>query len=231
MALAMQSQPGSKPASLLFEACRASDVPEMCRMLAETFARNDPPAVAVGLTPAEFEAFVRLVSTSELTRELTIVARDQASGSLAGAMLTEDAASQLPEGMDELSQKFDPIFDLFSLLDAQLAEPPVTEPGDVLHLFLLGVDDRFAGQGVGQGLVLEALNNGIARGYRAAVVEATNLRSQHIFSKLGFTTRAQTSYAAYRREGVPVFASITEHGGPVSMIRALRPGTHFTRDR
>jgi ribosomal protein S18 acetylase RimI-like enzyme len=227
----MPSHFESKPASLVFETCRPSDVPEMCRMLAETFARNDPPAVAVGLTPTEFEAFVRLISTSERTRELTIVARNPVSGSLAGAVLTEDAASLPPEGMAELSEKFDPIFDLFSLLDAQLAEPPVTEPGDVLHLFLLGVDDRFAGQGVGQGLVLGALNNGIARGYRTAIVEATNLRSQHIFSKLGFTTRAQTSYAAYRREGVPVFASITEHGGPVSMIRDLREGTHSTGDR
>lgn len=218
----MESRPESNLASLLFEVCRPSDVQEMCRLLAETFARNDPPAVAVGLTAAEFEAFVRLVSASETTRELTIVARDSASGSLAGAMLTEDAALPPPEGMTELSQKFNPIFDLFGLLDAQLAEPPADKPGNTLHLFLLGVDDRFAGHGVAQRLVREALNNGIAKGYRTAITEATNLRSQHIFSKLGFTTRAQTSYAAYRRDGVPVFASIADQGGPMSMIRDLR---------
>jgi len=137
-------------------------------------------------------------------------------------MLTEDAAAPPLEGMAELSHKFEPIFDLFGLLEAQLAEHPVTEPGDVLHLFLLGVDDRLAGQGAGQQLVREALNNGIAKGYRTAVTEATNPRSQHIFSKLGFTTRARTSYAAYRHRGVPVFAAIADHGGPVSMIRDLR---------
>lgn len=218
----MTSGPESNPASLLFEVCRPSDVRGMCRMLAETFARNDPPAVAVGLTPAEFEVFVRTVSASETTRELTIVARDPESGTLAGAMLTEDAASPPPEGMAELSQKFVPIFDLFGLLEAQSGEQPAAEPGDVLHLFLLGVDDRFAGQGVGRRLVLEALDNGTAKGYRTALVEATNLTSQHIFSKLGFTTRGRTSYAAYRQDGVPVFGSIAEHGGPVSMIRDLR---------
>jgi ribosomal protein S18 acetylase RimI-like enzyme len=227
----MESRPESDPSSLLFEVCRPSDVPEMCRMLAETFARNDPPAVAVGLTAAEFEAFVRLVAASELTQELTIVARDPASGSLAGAMLTEDAASPPPEGMTELSQKLDPIFDLFGLLEAQLAEPPADTPGAVLHLFLLGVDDRFAGQGVAQRLVREALDNGIARGYRTAIAEATNLRSQHILSKLGFTTRAKTSYEAYRRDGVPVFAAIAEHGGPMSMIRDLRSTWHGSGDR
>jgi ribosomal protein S18 acetylase RimI-like enzyme len=217
--------------SLLFEVCRPSDVPEMCRVLAETFARNDPPAVAVGLTAAEFEAFVRLVSASEITRALTIVARHAASGRLAGAMLAEDAASPPPERMTELSPKFDPIFDLFGLLETQLAEPPADTPGDVLHLFLLGVDDRFAGRGVGQRLVREALDNGIAKGYRTAVAEATNLGSQHIFSKLGFTTRAQTSYAAYRRDGVPVFASIADQGGPMSMIRDLESAEHATEER
>jgi ribosomal protein S18 acetylase RimI-like enzyme len=227
----MESRPESDPPSLEFGVCRPPDVPEMCRMLADTFARNDPPAVAIGLTAAEFEAFVRLVSASEATRELTIVARDPASGSLAGAMLTEDAALPPPDGMTDLSPRFDPIFDLFELLDAPLAESPTAQPGDVLHLFLLGVDDRFAGQGVGQRLVREALNHGIAKGYRTAVAEATNLRSQHIFSKLGFTTRAQTSYAAYRRDGVPVFASIAEHGGPMSMIRDLRSAGSAAENR
>lgn len=221
----------SPRASLLFEICRPSDVAEMCRLLAETFARNDPPAVAVGLTAAEFEAFVRTVSAPETTRELTIVARDPESGTLAGAMLTEDAASLPPEGMAALSPKFDPIFDLFGQLEAQLGEQPVRNLGEVLHLFLLGVHDRFAGQGVGQRLVLEALNNGIARGYRTAVVEATNLTSQHIFSKLGFRTRARTSYAAYRHDGVPVFDSIAQHGGPVSMIRDLRSDRDAIADR
>ena len=39
----------------------ASDADEMARLLGEVFAQSDPPAGAVGLTPFEFEAFVRLV--------------------------------------------------------------------------------------------------------------------------------------------------------------------------
>lgn len=190
-------------------------------MLGETFSRSDPPAVAVGLTPSEFQAFVALVAAPETTRGLTIVARDPGSGVLAGAMLTEDAASPLPDGMAALSEKFDPIFDLFGLLDAQIMEPHISKPGAALHLFLLGVDARFGGRGIAQRLVQEALANGAAKGYRTAIVEATNRTSQHIFGKLGFTTRAQTSYADYRRDDVAVFAAITEHGGPMSMIRDL----------
>jgi ribosomal protein S18 acetylase RimI-like enzyme len=219
----LMASPGA-PANpeLVIDVCRPSDLPEMCRMLALTFARNDPPAIAVGLTPSEFEVFVRLAAAPETTRQLTLVARDPASGALAGAMLTEDAASAAPDGMADLSPKFDPIFGLFGLLDAQLPAQPVPPPGEVLHLFLLGVDDRFAGRGVAQRLIRATLDRGIAKGYRTAVVEATNRTSQHIFDKAGFAVRARTSYASYRHEGVAVFASIENHGGPWSMYQDLR---------
>ena len=38
----------------------AQDAVEMARLLGEVFSRRDPPAMAVGVTPSEFEAFVRL---------------------------------------------------------------------------------------------------------------------------------------------------------------------------
>lgn len=61
----------------------------------------------------------------------------------------------------------------------------------------------------------------MAKGYRLAVTEATNRVSQHIFRKLGFVERAELPYRKYRRGGVPVFASIAEHGGPMAMDRQL----------
>lgn len=218
----MASHPAPGNPDLAIGVCRPSDVPELCRMLALTFVTNDPPAVAVGLTAAEFEVFVRLVAAPETTRQLTVVARDLASGALAGAMLTEDAASAAPDGMAELSPKFDPIFGLFGMLDAQLPEQPAPPPGEVLHLFLLGVDDRYAGRGLAQRLVRETLDRGVAAAYRTAIVEATNRTSQHIFTKAGFAARARTSYAAYRHNGIPVFASVADHGGPWSMRLDLR---------
>ena len=194
----------------------------MSRLLAETFTRSDPPAVAVGLSPDEFEDFATLVSRPETTQGLTIIARDGRSGIMAGALLSEDAASSPPDGMAGLSDKFEPIFELFGQLEAQIEEPPITAPGEALHLFLLGVDERFAGRGIGQQLVKVALAHGVASGFRVAVAEATNRTSQHIFTKLGFACRAEVAYADYRRDGVPVFGSIADHGGPMAMIRDLR---------
>ncbi len=53
----------------------AADADEMACLLGEVFAHRDPPAVAVGLTPAEFEAFVRLFCPKAAAEGLTIVAR------------------------------------------------------------------------------------------------------------------------------------------------------------
>ena len=43
-----------------FSVFQASDENEIARLLAEVFTARDPPAVAVGLTPSEFEPLVRL---------------------------------------------------------------------------------------------------------------------------------------------------------------------------
>lgn len=212
-------------AGVSYAVCGPADVPELTRMLALTFTETDPMPVAVGLDPDEFEALVALVVAPESTQGLTVVARDLASGVLAGALLNEDAATPPPDGLVTLSHKYDPIFELLDQLDAQVAEPPVTAPGSVLHLFLLGVDGRYAGRGIAQRLVGATLAHATALGYRSAIAEATNRTSQHIFVKAGFTTRAQASYADYRRDGVPVFASISEHGGPAAMVRELEPQT------
>ena len=86
------------------------------------------------------------------------------------------------------------------------------------------VDDRFARRGIAQRLVEVSLANAVALGYRTAVTEATNLVSQHIFSKLGFATRAQASYGDYRGGGNATFASIADQGGIMSMARNLKVG-------
>jgi ribosomal protein S18 acetylase RimI-like enzyme len=162
-----------------------SDADDMVRLLGEVFAHRDPPAVALDLTPAEFEAFVRLFCPRAAAEGLTVVARAE-TGEMVGALLAEDSASASPQGLDTLSAKFDPIFDLLGQLDAEYRRDRTVRPGEWLHLFLLGVAPRFSGQGIAQGLVAACLANGAARQYRVAVTEATNRTSQHIFRKQGF---------------------------------------------
>ena len=48
---------------------------EMATLLGEVFARRDPLAFGAGVTPKEFEAFVRLFLPKANAERLTIVAR------------------------------------------------------------------------------------------------------------------------------------------------------------
>lgn len=216
----MNFEPGHKFSFAVFQ---ASDADEMSRLLADTFARRDPPAVAVGLTPAEFETFVRLWCSKAAREGLTIVARSRETGEMAGALLTEDAASAPPDGLDRLSSKFDPIFDILGQLDAEYREGRTILPGEYLHLFLLGVAQPFSGQGIAHGLVAACLAQGASQKYRGALTEATNKTSQHIFRKQGFVERAHRSYRDHRFNGKAFFESIAEQGGPILMDRHLAP--------
>ncbi len=207
-----------------YSVCRPDDAAEMGRLLAESFTKHDPPAVAAGLAADEFEEFVTLWSETAGEDGLTIVARDIATHQLAGALLTDDAASSPPPGLNAITEKFDPILDLLSQIDSDYRTGRTIEQGQYLHLFLLGVADQFTRRRIGQHLVAVCLANGAINGFTSAVTEATNPVSQHIFGQLGFEKRAERSYAEYRFNGQPVFASIAQHGGPMTMDRNIPTG-------
>lgn len=201
--------------------CEASELDKMKILLAETFSLFDPPAVAAGITPKEFEEFVRIFSSNVASDELTIIARTAETGEIVGAFFTEDAASPLPAGLDQMSKKFDPIFDILDQLGTEYWQGKELNRGEYLHLFLLGVAQQFTRRGIAQQLVRECLENGVQKGYRVGVTEATNNVSQYIFHQQGFVKRVQRSYQDYRYQGNAVFASIEGQGGPMLMDKNL----------
>ena len=130
----------------------------------------------------------------------------------------------MPEGMNRLSRKFDPVFDILGQLGADYWGDRAALPGESIHLFLLGVAESVTGRGVGQQLVAACRELGASRGNRLAVTEATNKVSQHIFRKHGFVERARRPYEAHRFNERALFESIVEHGGPILMDRSLASG-------
>lgn len=206
---------------VVYEPYHPSDATDVARLFGEAFTTLDPPHVAVGLTAAEFEYFVHVFLPRSDTELLTMVARSAESGQLAGVMFNDDLASTTPDGYVQVSAKFEPIDDMLSQLGTEYLGNRDPLPGELLHLFLLGVAPRFAGQGVAQRLVNESLKLGRRYGYKTAVTEATNPTSQHIFSKLGFTSRVYRSYRDYRLRSRAVFASIADQGGMSLMDRTL----------
>jgi ribosomal protein S18 acetylase RimI-like enzyme len=204
-----------------FDVCQPGDVDELVALLADVFTAGDPPAAAVGLEPSEFAALVELYRVRAGTQGLTVVARSTRTREIVGVILGEDAAAPFPEGVERLSRKFDPIFDILSQLDLEHRSARQVLPGDALHLFLLGVRATATGHGIAQRLVQESLVLGAKAGYRTAITEATNVVSRHVFLKLGFVEMVRRSYLDFRFGGRAVFAPIADHDGPVLLERRI----------
>ena len=199
----------------------ASEIDAMAKLLAETFSRHDPLAIAAGITAADFEGFVRRLIPGRVEEGLTMVARFRHSGELAGALLTEDAAVAASEELEAMGEKFEPVADILGQVIAEYTAGYTLANGEALHLYLLGVSDRAKGRGVAQRLVSACIENGARRGYRIAFAEASNRTSQHIFAKLGFAARVQRSYGDHLFKGERVFQPIAAHGGPILMDKSL----------
>ena len=200
---------------------RPSDAEETIRLLATVFSESEPPAVAMGLSCGDMEQFLQLLAPKAIADGLTVLARNRATGKLAGVLLTNDFASPLALDLNQISKKFLPIISMLQALDEQFRSGRTISAGEYLHLFMLGVDRQFAGRKIGQGLVETCLKNGFRKGYRWALTEATGKVSQNVFRKQGFVDRFSVSYRDFLYENKVVFASIQEHENAILMDKAL----------
>src|SRR5436305_1792130 len=85
---------------------------EMAVMIAEAFTRFEPMAVTQNFSLEELVEFIKLRGPKAAQEELTVLARDRATGQVIGALLTDDFASAPPQGIEHLSEKFGPIWAL-----------------------------------------------------------------------------------------------------------------------
>ena len=203
---------------------RAADTADVVELLAREFSAADPPAVAMGLTQTDMAAFVSRLCPAAATDGLTIVARAPDSHRIVGVLLTDDFGAPPALELSGVSDRILPILGMLDGLDEAYRKDRAIAPGQYLHLFMLGVDARFARRGIAQQLVAACLANGRARGYTHAVTEATGVVSQHVFRKSGFRECHRVTYRDYRHEGRAVFTSIEGHDATILMDRLVNAG-------
>jgi ribosomal protein S18 acetylase RimI-like enzyme len=151
-----------------------------------------------------------------------MIARNQSSGKLVGAMLTDDFAAPQPEGFEKLTTvNFAPIAALLEKLDDQYRTVCPVAPGKALHLFMMGVDPDFGGRGIARTLVEVTLDNGKWKGYEKAITEATGKVSQHIFRSTGFVEQFRVPYQEFHFQGKYPFRTIVDHEAIMLLERNL----------
>jgi ribosomal protein S18 acetylase RimI-like enzyme len=178
-------------------------------LLGEAFSQYEAPARAVGQTHDDIANMVRVLGPKAVAEQLTLVAFSH-GGEMLGVVLADDFGSPPVQALTTVCASFAPIGALLDALDNDYRAGKQIVPGQIVHLFMIGVAHGANGRGVAQKLIRATLANALGRGYAIALAEATGAASQHLLGKLGFLPVEERDYQSFVFEGKTPFASITE---------------------
>lgn len=189
-----------------------ADLRDSAAVQAAAFTSGTEPVMgALRVTLDQFSHFIHLLGPAIERDGLSIAARDVSSGRLVGSSIQLDMATPNPPEVLRLSW-LQPALALLNDLDELYLQKyfggrhPL--PGESLHFCWGAVVPKFQGRGIDKTMVDIALELGVAKNYRTAVVEASSLASQHIFRKRGFAERAEIPYRSYVYGGKQPFDSV-----------------------
>lgn len=204
-----------------YELFDINELHEMAVITAESFAQYEPITSSLRIPSEAFMDFVRLRWPKAEQEELTVIARNQDTNQIIGAMIADDFAIKPPDAIRHLGGNFEPVWAILDELDAQYKQGKILPKGEYLHLLMLAIDERQTRKNVAKNLVKTCLEHSIRKGYKTAVVEATGKVSQHILRKIGFVDCFIIPYKNFTFQGIRVFESIKDHDSVILMDKSL----------
>lgn len=183
---------------IIYKVLQADDLEQTIKCISEVFPRNEPTTKELGITPFEFYSYAEIYCKKALKEGLSVVAKDKVTGNVIGFCISEDLASEPPEGIEMINPKFHPVMALLNSLDEEYKKSHKVEKGQILHLVMAGVSQHYEGRNVVTTLTAENLKHAKLKNYSGAVAEATGLVSQHIArDKLGFKEMFEIEYKSF----------------------------------
>ena len=177
--------------------------------LTTSFCEDEPLASYLEIMPPEFKVFANVIVPPQLDNNLTFVAVDSETNKVAAIYFAEDYCQEEEAEIPGLSPKFAPIFALHEVLGEMYRTIREVKPGEVLHMFMLGVSKSYLGRGIGNKLLRHSLELATENGYKYALGEASNVISQHMLRKhLGFETLASVDYSSFTVKGEKPFDKV-----------------------
>jgi hypothetical protein len=199
------------------------DIAAAAQILADTFSQGDPPALALGFSPAEMLQMLLPLMNDLVDEQLSIVACElNGNQRVVGCLLNERFGNPPPAAWDQdILNRFSPVFALLEELDSKFfAEHSDYDAAHYVHEFMLGSHPACGGRGIGSGLLQASQMVGKARGLRGAIAEATGPISQHVFvEKFGYSAKATVAYQSFEFQGSKPFASITQVTNCVLVVK------------
>jgi len=183
---------------------------EIVRVLSEAFHR-EPMAVALGVSASDLAPLIERFMPECTSNGLSVIAvPEDEPETVAGAFLSRDLKSPLPEGVPEEFPWFLPVGQaLMTVGEAYEGKRPDLKPGDTADLWMVGVaTPRFARRGVASTLFRICSDVARGNGFKRCVTECTGHYSQTAAQRAGFREIVRLAYGEFRFDGQPVFADI-----------------------
>lgn len=207
---------------LVFGPLLESEADEAARIFRDVFLADEPTSQARAPDPARLLNYAREYTRFLAGKNLSFVARDLESNEIAGFIFCIDI-TVTPESAGDpgmpLLEDFREVMIMIRELEDRYINPSETVRGTVLHIFQIGVDRKYRGCGIAQGLIRRALANARERGFRRALADCTSRASRRTFELSGFHEAGFSSYEGFSLDGDRFFAGLD--GGIFLMVRDL----------
>jgi len=183
---------------------------ETIACIVDVFPRAEPMTKAVEITSDEFYPFAEIYCKKAIRERLSLIARDMATGNIIGFLISENLASEPPNGIETINEKFLPIIKLLDGLDENYKEEALKlNERNILRLFMVGVSKHYEGLNLATTLIEENLKLARQKNFSRAIGEATSSITQHILrDKLGFNEKFSIEYKSYTYNGKHVFKNV-----------------------
>jgi ribosomal protein S18 acetylase RimI-like enzyme len=198
----------NKNNEIILQTMQPNDIEETATCISQVFSKFEPIAKALNISFNEFYQLAVPVCQKAAEAEISIIAKDRKTGEIVGFIIAEDFMtidSEPPEGIDN---KFKSVFSLLSELEKNYRSCHPIETKQILHISMLGVQERYTQRYIAKHLVIENLKLAKYHNFDMALTEATAVGSQHLFRKLGFTEEFAIQYKSYKFKGQQIFSSI-----------------------
>jgi ribosomal protein S18 acetylase RimI-like enzyme len=196
----------SLPSQYLIRPLQKKDLEKVSFLLSESFTTREPITLAMNFSVEEHLPHSKSLVTTAIQDGLSFVCEDVSKKEIVGYVLSEDF-SRVHDFSHPFSPKYPPIVGLLEELSQEF-QKDCGEPGQVIHLLMLGVAPSHLKRGIGAHLAKKSLENSKAKGFKVAVAEATSIHSQKIFESLGFQIKKEIFYRDYMFKGSRPFAEI-----------------------
>ncbi|BAY93257.1 MULTISPECIES: GNAT family N-acetyltransferase [unclassified Tolypothrix] len=193
---------------ILFQVMQPNDIEETVICISQIFSSFEPMAKALKISFNELYPFALSVCQKAVDEKISIVAKDRKTGKVVGFIISEDFITVYPESLEGIDHKFEYIFSLLSELGENYRRTHAFTAGQVLHISMLGVQEKYTKRHIATTLIRENLKLAKHHKFEIAVTEATGVASQHIFRKLRFTEEFAIEYKSYKFKDKQIFHCI-----------------------